>query len=30
MPPDFLRNFRPTDTRDLGDGLKVIFYDRAR
>jgi dihydrofolate reductase len=30
MPPDFLRPFRPADTRDLGDGLKVTRYERAR
>ena len=30
MPPDFLRDFRPADTRDLGDGLKVTSYERAR
>ena len=29
MPPDFLEAFRPHDTRDLGDGLKVTFYERA-
>ncbi|HEX8351896.1 MAG TPA: dihydrofolate reductase [Pyrinomonadaceae bacterium] len=29
MPPDFLRHFRPHDTRDLGDGLKVTSYERA-
>jgi len=30
MPPDFLHGFRAHDTRDLGDGLKVTFYERAR
>ena len=30
MPPDFLEDFLPQDTLDLGDGLKVIFYERAR
>ena len=30
MPPDFLEGFRPADTRDLGDGLKVTVYERAR
>ena len=30
MPPDFLRGFRPADTHDLGDGLKVTVYDRVR
>ena len=29
MPPDFLRDFRPADTRDLGDGLKVTVYERT-
>jgi len=28
MPPDFLTGFRPSDTRDLGDDLKVTVYDR--
>jgi dihydrofolate reductase len=30
MPADFLEGFRPHDTRDLGDGLKVNTYERAR
>ena len=30
MPPDFLEGFQPTDTHDLGDGLKVTVYERAR
>ena len=30
MPPDFLRGFRPADTHDLGDGLKVTVYERTR
>lgn len=30
MPPDFLRHFRPADTRDLGDGLLVTFYEREK
>lgn len=30
MPPDFLQSFRAGDERDLGDGLKVTFYERAR
>ena len=30
MPPDFLEGFRPYDSRDLGDGLKVTFYERTR
>ena len=30
MPPDFLQGFNARDTRDLGDGLKVTFYERAR
>ena len=29
MPPDFLEGFRPTDTQDLGDGLKVTTYERT-
>jgi dihydrofolate reductase len=29
LPPDILEGFRPHDTRSLGDGLKVIFYERA-
>ena len=29
MPPDFLEGFRPIDTQDLGDGLKVTTYERA-
>jgi dihydrofolate reductase len=28
MPPDFLEGFRPADTRDLGDGLKVTVHER--
>ena len=28
MPPDFLKGFRASDTRQLGDDLRVIFYDR--
>lgn len=28
MPPDFLEGFRPYDARDLGDDLKVTFYER--
>ncbi|MBV9924215.1 MAG: dihydrofolate reductase [Acidobacteria bacterium] len=28
MPRDFLEGFRPTDTQDLGDGLKVTVYER--
>jgi dihydrofolate reductase len=30
MPADFLRGFRASDARDLGEGLKVTFYERAR
>jgi dihydrofolate reductase len=30
MPPDFLQGFTPADTHDLGDGLKVTAYERAR
>lgn len=30
MPPGLLEPFRPHDTRDLGDGLKVTFYERGR
>ncbi len=30
MPPDFLEGFRPYDARDLGEGLKVTFHERAR
>jgi hypothetical protein len=30
MPPDFLQSFRARDTRDLGDGLNVTSYERAR
>ena len=29
MPADFLAGFRPADTQDLGDGLKVTAYERA-
>lgn len=29
MPPDLLEDFIPQDTRDLGDGLKVISFERA-
>jgi dihydrofolate reductase len=29
MPTDFLEGFHPQDARDLGDGLKVTFYERA-
>jgi dihydrofolate reductase len=28
MPPNFLEGFRPTDAHDLGDGLRVTFYER--
>jgi dihydrofolate reductase len=30
LPPDLLEGFRAQDTRDLGDDLKVTFYERAR
>ena len=30
MPAAFLEGFRPYDMRELGDGLKVTFYERAR
>ena len=30
MPPDFLQNFHPADTHDLGDGLTVTVYERSR
>jgi dihydrofolate reductase len=30
MPPDFLSGFDASDIRDLGDGLKVTTYERAR
>lgn len=30
MPADFLEGFTPRESRDLGDGLKVTFYERAR
>ncbi len=29
MPPDFLQNFRPRESRELADGLKVTFYERT-
>jgi dihydrofolate reductase len=29
MPRDFLEGFRPAETQDLGDGLKVTVYERA-
>ncbi len=29
MPADFLRGFRASDARDLGEGLKVTFYERG-
>jgi dihydrofolate reductase len=28
LPPGILDGFRPHDTRDLGDDLKVTFYER--
>ena len=30
MPAGFLEGFRPYDSRELGDGLKVTFYERPR
>ncbi|MDT5268233.1 MAG: dihydrofolate reductase [Acidobacteriota bacterium] len=30
MPPNFLEGFLPQNALDLGDGLKVTFYERAR
>ncbi len=30
LPAGLLEGFRPADARDLGDGLKVTFYERAR
>jgi hypothetical protein len=30
MPADFLKGFRPHDSRPLGDDLKVTFYERTR
>jgi dihydrofolate reductase len=30
MPPELLEDFLPQDTRDLGDGLKVISFERVR
>ena len=30
MPPDLLEGFSPTNTQDLGDGLNVTTYERAR
>ena len=30
LPAGLLEGFRPAETRDLGDGLKVTFYERAR
>jgi dihydrofolate reductase len=30
MPAAFLEGFRAYDTRELGDGLKVTFYERTR
>ncbi len=29
LPAGLLADFRPADARDLGDGLKVTFYERA-
>lgn len=29
MPPDFLDGFKPQETHDLGDGLKVTVYERV-
>ena len=30
LPANILEGFRPEDSRDLGDDLKVTFYERAR
>ncbi|MFN2599433.1 MAG: dihydrofolate reductase [Pyrinomonadaceae bacterium] len=30
MPTDFLRGFAPRESRLLGDGLTVTFYERSR
>src|ERR687889_675557 len=30
LPPGLLEGFHAQDTRDLGDDLKVTFYERAR
>jgi dihydrofolate reductase len=30
FPAGLLADFRPYDTRDLGEGLKVTFYERER
>ena len=30
LPAGILEGFRPKDTRDLGDDLKVTFYERTR
>ncbi len=30
LPPGLLEGFRAYDSRDLGDDLKVTFYERAR
>jgi dihydrofolate reductase len=30
LPAGLLESFRPQDTRDLGDGLRVTSYERAR
>jgi dihydrofolate reductase len=30
MPADFLDGFEPRDARDLGEGLQVTFYTRAK
>ena len=29
MPPDLLEDFRPQETQDLGDGRKVITFERV-
>ncbi len=29
MPTDFLQNFRPRESRELADELKVTFYERT-
>jgi dihydrofolate reductase len=30
LPAGLLEGFRPQDSRDLGEGLKVTFYERTR
>lgn len=30
MPENYLQGFRQSETRDLGEGLRVVFYERVR